>query len=129
MKLEGNFFLRYRTFDLFGSSPASHTECCGDVFRVYSTKEFPGLNPSTDLTKVWLFMRWFVLDCVFEIVYTVHFLRNLLYVACGLTFVRMSVNVVAGKIYLSHNDFRGGFVYFVFVLLAMPALAFARWVC
>jgi hypothetical protein len=27
-------------------------ECYGQPFDVYSTKEFPGLEPSTELTKV-----------------------------------------------------------------------------
>ena len=54
MKLEGLFFLRYRTFDIFpgGQDHPAQAEFCGGTFRVYSTKEFPGLNPSTELTKV-----------------------------------------------------------------------------
>ncbi|KAG1859256.1 velvet factor-domain-containing protein [Suillus subluteus] len=56
VKIEGDFFLRYRIFDLF-----SHTvdltdvpvqaECYGGSFHIYSTKEFPGLQPSTELSK------------------------------------------------------------------------------
>ncbi|KAI5115988.1 hypothetical protein M0805_001030 [Coniferiporia weirii] len=56
VKLEGLFRPRYRFFDLF-----SRTENCADVpvlaqcfggaFAVYSTKEFPGLKASTQLTK------------------------------------------------------------------------------
>lgn len=57
VKTEGYFALRYRVFDIF-STPIGHTdrviqaECYGGVFRVYSTKEFPGLPASTELTKV-----------------------------------------------------------------------------
>jgi hypothetical protein len=57
VKAEGNFILRYRCFDLFsrvanseGQAPV-WAECYGGPFRVYSTKEFPGLRASTDLTK------------------------------------------------------------------------------
>jgi len=56
VKTEGHFILRYRVFDIF-STPIDHTdrviqaECYGGVFRVYSTKEFPGLPASTELTK------------------------------------------------------------------------------
>ncbi|KAF8878095.1 velvet factor-domain-containing protein [Infundibulicybe gibba] len=56
VKTEGTFILRYRTFDLF-SKPYNHNElfiqaeCYGGMFRVYSTKEFPGLQASTELTK------------------------------------------------------------------------------
>jgi hypothetical protein len=58
VKIEGSFVLRYRVFDIF-SKPynqrddlAIQAECYGGPFRVYSTKEFPGLQASTDLTKV-----------------------------------------------------------------------------
>jgi len=43
-------------FDLF-SRPSNHNnlviqaECYGGLFRVFSTKEFPGLQASTELTK------------------------------------------------------------------------------
>ncbi|KAF5384107.1 hypothetical protein D9615_003208 [Tricholomella constricta] len=57
VKVEGSFILRYRVFDIF-SKPYSHSsdlaiqaECYGGAFRVYSTKEFPGLQASTELTK------------------------------------------------------------------------------
>ena len=62
VKAEGNFILRYRCFDLFSRVSSTSTtsdgqtpvwaECYGGPFRVYSTKEFPGLRASTDLTKV-----------------------------------------------------------------------------
>ena len=60
MKDEGLFFLRYRVFNaLFqvaGPTPIPIlAECIGGPFRVYSTKNFPGLRASTDLTKVCLF--------------------------------------------------------------------------
>ncbi|KAI0301486.1 velvet factor-domain-containing protein [Russula brevipes] len=57
VKAEGNFILRYRCFDLFSRVTSSDgqtpvwAECYGGPFRVYSTKEFPGLRASTDLTK------------------------------------------------------------------------------
>ncbi|KXN89706.1 hypothetical protein AN958_05246 [Leucoagaricus sp. SymC.cos] len=65
VKSEGTFTLRYRIFDLFspnveprGSSQERNTslsilaECWAKgSFRIYSTKEFPGLPASTDLTK------------------------------------------------------------------------------
>ncbi|KAF8065281.1 velvet factor-domain-containing protein [Lyophyllum atratum] len=56
VKVEGTFILRYRVFDIF-SRPhnyvdlAVQAECYGGSFHVYSTKEFPGLQASTDLTK------------------------------------------------------------------------------
>ncbi|KAI6126719.1 velvet factor-domain-containing protein [Pisolithus sp. B1] len=56
VKAEGHFFLRYRCFDLF-SRMSGHeqvpmqSECFGGQFRIYSTKEFPGLQASTELTK------------------------------------------------------------------------------
>jgi len=56
VKIEGTFILRYRVFDIFskgchGSELAVQAESYGGPFRVYSTKEFPGLHASTDLTK------------------------------------------------------------------------------
>lgn len=56
VKIEGIFILRYRVFDIFSkgyhsSELAVQAECYGGPFRVYSTKEFPGLHASTDLTK------------------------------------------------------------------------------
>ena len=57
MKIEGTFILRYRVFDIFSkaegmSSHPIQAEWYGEPFKVYSTKEFPGLKPSTELTKV-----------------------------------------------------------------------------
>ncbi|THU88104.1 hypothetical protein K435DRAFT_680440 [Dendrothele bispora CBS 962.96] len=56
VKSEGFFILRYRMFDLFSRAwdkedPVIQAECYGGMFRVYSTKEFPGLQASTELTK------------------------------------------------------------------------------
>ncbi|KAF9463249.1 velvet factor-domain-containing protein [Collybia nuda] len=56
VKVEGTFILRYRFFDIL-AKPYNYTqvavqaECFGGPFRVYSTKEFPGLQASTELTK------------------------------------------------------------------------------
>jgi len=59
VKVEGAFVLRYRVFDLFSRSYDQNTseaiigaETYGGPFRVYSTKDFPGLRASTELTKV-----------------------------------------------------------------------------
>lgn len=63
VKIEGNFTLRYRAYDLCshvtieGSDNPVYplqAECQGGTFRVYSTRDFPGLQPSTELTKVCL---------------------------------------------------------------------------
>ncbi|KAG0703546.1 velvet factor-domain-containing protein [Suillus ampliporus] len=56
VKIEGDFFLRYRIFDLFSRMTGLtdipvQAECCGGPFHIYSTKEFPGLQPSTELSK------------------------------------------------------------------------------
>ncbi|KAJ7598731.1 velvet factor-domain-containing protein [Mycena floridula] len=56
VRLMGEFSLRYRVFDLFsrawGSTDISvQAECYGQPFFVYSTKDFPGLAASTELTK------------------------------------------------------------------------------
>ncbi len=56
VKLEGLFRPRYRFFDLFSRCDWSEdvpvlAECWGGVFAVYSTKEFPGLKASSELTK------------------------------------------------------------------------------
>lgn len=56
VKLEGLFRPRYRFFDLFSRCEWSAdvpvlAECWGGVFAVYSTKEFPGLKASSELTK------------------------------------------------------------------------------
>ncbi|KAI0745037.1 velvet factor-domain-containing protein [Earliella scabrosa] len=57
---EGTYALAYRIFDIFSKTKdkGSGTEripiiasCFGGVFRVWSTKSFPGLSPSTELTK------------------------------------------------------------------------------
>lgn len=57
VQLEGEFILRYRAFEIYSRSDANEeipviAQCYGGPFRVYSTKDFPGLRPSTDLTKV-----------------------------------------------------------------------------
>ncbi|KAJ3793950.1 velvet factor-domain-containing protein [Lentinula aff. detonsa] len=57
VKNEGTFLLRYRMFDLFSKAEGHkdriiQAECYGGPFRVYSTKEFPGLRASTELTKL-----------------------------------------------------------------------------
>lgn len=55
---EGTFILRYRAFDICsttlpgGRDHPTLAELYGGPFRVYSTREFPGLEPSTDLTRV-----------------------------------------------------------------------------
>ncbi|KAI8985584.1 velvet factor-domain-containing protein [Trametes punicea] len=56
VKIEGTFVLRYRVFSLL--SGFSHTvykfslaECYGGAFKVFSTKDFPGLRASSTLTK------------------------------------------------------------------------------
>ncbi|KAF8633409.1 hypothetical protein AX17_004580 [Amanita inopinata Kibby_2008] len=53
---EGTFILRYRAFDIWSTAvgPDQHpilSECYGGPFRVYSTRDFPGLQASTELTK------------------------------------------------------------------------------
>ncbi|KAF9451986.1 hypothetical protein P691DRAFT_287496 [Macrolepiota fuliginosa MF-IS2] len=53
---EGTFIFRYRAFDIFSTVPGGTghpvlAELYGGPFRVYSTREFPGLAPSTDLTR------------------------------------------------------------------------------
>ncbi|KAL0071207.1 hypothetical protein AAF712_001773 [Marasmius tenuissimus] len=57
VKTEGLFILRYRTFDIFSRASGQEdlviqAECYGGPFKVYSTKEFPGLQASTELTKL-----------------------------------------------------------------------------
>ncbi|ESK92276.1 hypothetical protein Moror_4674 [Moniliophthora roreri MCA 2997] len=57
VKTEGTFILRYRVFDIFSRAERHdhlviQAECYGGPFRVYSTKEFPGLQASTELTKL-----------------------------------------------------------------------------
>lgn len=56
VKIEGDFFLRYRIFDLFSRTAnlidvPVQAECYGGSFHIYSTKEFPGLKSSTELSK------------------------------------------------------------------------------
>ncbi|KAG8695225.1 hypothetical protein FRC09_009290 [Ceratobasidium sp. 395] len=56
VKMEGHFVYRYRSFDLFGRVAGSEdvpiaAELFSGVFVIYSTKEFPGLQASTPLTK------------------------------------------------------------------------------
>ncbi|KAI0700208.1 velvet factor-domain-containing protein [Cytidiella melzeri] len=55
VRIEGTFILRYRVFNIFARADGVDipilAECYGGPFRIYSTKEFPGLRPSTDLTK------------------------------------------------------------------------------
>lgn len=57
VRREGVFILRYRAFDIFSGVPGTQdapilAELYGGPFKVYSTREFPGLEPSTELTKV-----------------------------------------------------------------------------
>lgn len=57
VRREGVFILRYRAFDIFsGVAGSPHppvlAELYGGAFKVYSTREFPGLEPSTELTRV-----------------------------------------------------------------------------
>jgi hypothetical protein len=55
VQVEGWFLFRYRVFDLFSVSNGSQpilAECWGRPFRIYATKQFPGLEPSTELTKL-----------------------------------------------------------------------------
>lgn len=56
VRAEGSFFLRYRVFDIMsavtgGTQHPALAEAFGGTFQVYSTKNFPGLQASTDLTK------------------------------------------------------------------------------
>ncbi|CAE6435978.1 unnamed protein product [Rhizoctonia solani] len=56
VKIEGHFVYRYRCFNLFsrvaGSDDVPITaELFSGIFVIYSTKEFPGLQASTQLTK------------------------------------------------------------------------------
>ncbi|KAF9526592.1 velvet factor [Crepidotus variabilis] len=56
VRREGVFILRYRAFDIFSGVESSQhapilAELYGGPFKVYSTREFPGLEPSTELTK------------------------------------------------------------------------------
>ncbi|OSX65887.1 hypothetical protein POSPLADRAFT_1130755 [Postia placenta MAD-698-R-SB12] len=56
VRSEGTYMLRYSAYDIF--SHVRHTQghpalaqCFGGPFHIYSTKDFPGLHASTDLTK------------------------------------------------------------------------------
>ncbi|TFK89594.1 hypothetical protein K466DRAFT_584458 [Polyporus arcularius HHB13444] len=55
VRQEGHFFLRYRVFNICGSQTTPDVpilaECYGGPFEIFSTKSFPGLSTSTDLTK------------------------------------------------------------------------------
>ncbi|EMD33565.1 hypothetical protein CERSUDRAFT_98131 [Gelatoporia subvermispora B] len=56
VRREGTFFMRYRVFYMFSQAVGSRqnpviAECFGQPFKIYSTKDFPGLLASTDLTK------------------------------------------------------------------------------
>ncbi|KAG6917225.1 hypothetical protein DXG01_003339 [Tephrocybe rancida] len=56
VKQVGTFILRYRIFNISslvvpGMESSAQTELYGGPFKVYSTKDFPGLPPSTDLSK------------------------------------------------------------------------------
>jgi hypothetical protein len=63
VRSEGLFHLKYRCFDLFSeSSDVSQdsrilSELNGAAFRVYSSKNFPGLKASTELTMVGRLVR------------------------------------------------------------------------
>ncbi|KAJ6514200.1 velvet factor-domain-containing protein [Mycena vitilis] len=56
VKIEGFFTLKYRFFDLFSAprgqvDPPIMAECSGARFRVYSTRDCPSLEKSTELSK------------------------------------------------------------------------------
>ena len=57
VKREGWYRLRYRIFDVCSRIRGNDTieglaQCDGGPFEVFSTKSFPGLQASTDLTQV-----------------------------------------------------------------------------
>ena len=56
VKTEGTFILRYRVFNIFSQASGVDipilAQCFGGPFKIYPSKEFPGLRASTDLTKV-----------------------------------------------------------------------------
>ncbi len=57
VKKEGRFVLRYRAFNIQSKTRddgvvSIMAECFGGAFEVYSTKSFPGLQASTELTRV-----------------------------------------------------------------------------
>jgi len=55
VRREGTWRLHYQAFDVLQCSPGEDrrvlTHCVGESFRVYPNRQFPGLLPSTDLTK------------------------------------------------------------------------------
>ncbi|KAF8510834.1 velvet factor-domain-containing protein [Gautieria morchelliformis] len=56
VRTEGLFILRYRMFDIFSRMEGSEdvpvlAQCYSGPVAIYSTKEFPGLRASTELTK------------------------------------------------------------------------------
>ncbi|KAI0716214.1 velvet factor-domain-containing protein [Fomitopsis betulina] len=55
VKTEGAFILRYRVFNIFSQASGVHipilAQCFGGPFKIYPSKEFPGLRASTNLTK------------------------------------------------------------------------------
>ncbi|KAF8323937.1 hypothetical protein DL93DRAFT_56033 [Clavulina sp. PMI_390] len=56
VRSEGSFYMRYRCFDLFSRTAGTNdvpvaAELFSATFLIYSTKEFPGLQASTALTK------------------------------------------------------------------------------
>jgi hypothetical protein len=56
IRREGWFVLHYQVFDVNriseGQSADAIATCYGSPFQVYPTKDFPGLEPSTELTQV-----------------------------------------------------------------------------
>ncbi|EIN04814.1 hypothetical protein PUNSTDRAFT_92229 [Punctularia strigosozonata HHB-11173 SS5] len=57
VKTEGCFCLRYRVFDVLSAASGTNSipvlaECYGGAFRVWGSRDFPGLKKSTDLTKL-----------------------------------------------------------------------------
>ncbi|RPD64095.1 hypothetical protein L227DRAFT_650319 [Lentinus tigrinus ALCF2SS1-6] len=56
VRQEGRFIIRYRVFNICGTHAGTPgvpilAECYGGSFEIFSTKTFPGLPASTDLTK------------------------------------------------------------------------------
>jgi hypothetical protein len=56
-KIEGRMVLRYRVFNVLATTEGNDhrpilAECTGGSFKVYNSKAFPGLAPTTPLTKV-----------------------------------------------------------------------------
>lgn len=57
MQQEGSYTLRYRVFSIFAKTTDTYSTpvlatCFGGVFKIWSSKAFPGLAPSTTLTRV-----------------------------------------------------------------------------